>query len=249
MFTTSKLAKMIYDCPDFPKEQMPLLTTRDIDAYQHIILAPLPRGDSSGTPSPSSEDEDEQDEEGKNDKPVPQFLSLTFHFKHNQDETQLKKLADYFKRFMKLENPSLYKVQWGGIWGEWRPPPGHRWREAVRKVMSKSPVSRFPSNLVQSDSLSPQTGHLPSSSTESTPLLPDASSVKFGGELTTQSLWSRISSCFRIFTKPNSTGPQGQPASTVLNPGGKNSKKWTRRLADKLRNLFYSPLPRIEISS
>jgi hypothetical protein len=243
MFTTSKLAKMIYDCPDFPKEQMPLLTTRDIDAYQHIILAPLPRGDSSTTPPPSSEDEDEQDEEDENHKPAPQFLSLTFHFKHKQDETQLKKLADHFNRFMKLENPSLYKVQWGGIWGEGRPPPGQRWRDAVLKVMSKSPVSRFPSNLVQSDSLSPQTGHLlPSSSTESTPLLSDASSVKFEEEPTTQSLWSRISSCFRVFKKPSLTEPQGQPASTVSNPGDKDSQTWTRRLADMLQNLFYRPL-------
>jgi hypothetical protein len=241
---------MIYDCPDFPKEQMPLLTTRDIDAYQHIILAPLPRGDSSTTPPPSSEDEDEQDEEDENHKPAPQFLSLTFHFKHKQDETQLKKLADHFNRFMKLENPSLYKVQWGGIWGEWRPPPGHRLREAVRKVMSKSPVSRFPSNLVQSGSLSPQTGHLlPSSSTESTSLLSDASSVRFKEELTTRSLWSHISSFFRSFRKPDLAEPRGQPASTVSNPGRQDSKKWTRGLADKLRNLFCRLLPRIQIPS
>ncbi|KAH8790381.1 hypothetical protein F5882DRAFT_401411 [Hyaloscypha sp. PMI_1271] len=247
MFTTSKLAKKISECPDFPEEQNPSLTTRDVEAWQHIILAPLPReGVSVLTPAPNSGDEDEnedEDEEDEDDKPVQQFLSLTFHFKHKEDESELlKKLADHLKKFMKLE-PSLHKVQWGGIWGESQPPPGQRWREAVRKVMSKSPVSSFPSNLVQSDSLSPQTGHLlPSSSTERTPLLSDASSVTFEEGHTTQSLWSRISSCFRIFRKPNLAEPQGQPASTVSNPGGKDSKTWTRRLADKLRNLFYRPL-------
>lgn len=257
MFTTSKLAKKISECPDFPEEQNPSLTTRDVEAWQHIILAPLPReGVSALTPAPNSEDEDgnededEDEEEEEDNKPVQQFLSLTFHFKHKEDESELlKKLADHLKKFMKLE-PSLHKVQWGGIWGELRPPPGHRWREAVRKVMSKSPVSRFPSNLVQSGSLSPQTGHLlPSSSTESTPLLSDASSVKFKEELTTRSLWSHISSFFRNFRKPNLAEPQGQPASTVSNPGRQDSRKWTRRLADKLRNLFYRPLPRIQISS
>jgi hypothetical protein len=263
MFTTSKLAKKISECPDFPEEQNPSLTTRDVEAWQHIILAPLPReGVSALTPAPNSEDEDENEdggededegedeEEDEDNKPVQQFLSLTFHFKHKEDESELlKKLADHLKKFMKLE-PSLHKVQWGGIWGELRPPPGHRWREAVRKVMSKSPVSRFPSNLVQSGSLSPQTGHLlPSSSTESTPLLSDASSVKFKEELTTRSLWSHISSFFRSFRKPDLAEPRGQPASTVSNPGRQDSKKWTRRLADKLRNLFCRPLPRIQIPS
>lgn len=116
MFTTSKLAKKISECPDFPEEQNPSLTTRDIEAWQHIILAPLPAdGVAPLTPAPNSEHEDEGEEEDENNKPNDQFLSLTFHFKHKQDESELlKKLADHLKKFMKVER-SLHKVQWGGL--------------------------------------------------------------------------------------------------------------------------------------
>jgi hypothetical protein len=258
MFTTSKLAKRICDCSEFPKDQQPSLITRDIDAWKHIILAPLPRdGVSAPTPAPSGEDEDQNGEEDEDDKAVPQFLSLTFHFKHKQNETQFKKLADDLKRFMKLDNTSLHKVQWGGVWGGSKPPRGHRLRQAVFKVMSQSPVSAFKnsafasSSVQQSSRLSPDTGHHPPFlSTERTPLLSGTSSVTFENqESTTQSIWSRISSFFRSFWEPTLSDDQVQPPSTASSGGRKTSRKWTYRLADKLRKIFYRPSPRIQITS
>jgi hypothetical protein len=161
------------------------------------------------------------------------------------------------KRFMKLDNTSLYKVQWGGIWGGSRRPRGHRLREAVFKVMSQSPVSGFKnstfasSGVQQGSRLSPDTGHHPPFlSTERTPLLSGTSSVTFEGqESTTQSIWSRISSFFRGFWEPTLSEDQVQPSGPASSGGGKTFKNWTYRLADKLRKVFYRPPPRIQVTS
>lgn len=253
MFTTSKLAKKISECPDFPEEQNPSLTTRDIEAWQHIILAPLPAdGAASLTPAPNSEHEDEDEEEDENDKPNDQFLSLTFHFKHKQDESELlKKLADHLKKFMKVE-PSLHKVQWGGLWGGLAPPPGHRWRVAVRKLkmLSRgiSPISpAFPSVNAQNDRLSPQATHHPqySPTDERTPLLSDITSVT-----TPSSFWRRVSALFQSFRGSNSAELRAEPGSTVSHVSRKDSQGsqgWSR-LVERLRRFFYCPTPRIEIS-
>lgn len=262
MFTTSKLAKKISECPDFPEEQNPSLTTRDIEAWQHIILAPLPAdGVASLTPAPNSEHEDEGEEEDENDKPNDQFLSLTFHFKHKQDESELlKKLADHLKKFMKVER-SLHKVQWGGLWGGLAPPPGHRWRVAVRKlklsgVLSQgiSPISpAFPAVNAQNDRLSPEAAYRPQDSPtdERTPLLSDTTSVttKLLEEPTPSSFWGRISALFQSFRRSISAELRIEPASMVSHVGRKDSQKWARRLVGRLRSLFYHPTPRIEISS
>jgi len=248
MFTTSKLAKMICDAPKFPQDQQPLLTTRDVDTWQHIILAPLPR-DGVSTPAPSVQDEDEDED----DKPIPQSLSLTFHFKAKPDEIELKKLADHLKKFMKLHDTSLHRVQWGGIWGAGRVSPGHRFREAVGRVMAQtqSPVPKLKkSNLIQSDMLSPQRWDDPSgSSTERTLLLSDTSSVTLEEEVVTQSIWSRIFSFFStLWRKPTSTEHQVQPNSTPSDSGRK-TKRWIRRLKSKLRVCFTGSLPSIQVSS
>jgi len=254
MFTTSKLAKMICDAPGFPSDQKPSLTTRDVDAWQHIILAPLPReGLSASVPTPSAENGEEDEEEDEGDKPVPQSLSLTFHFKQKQDEADLKKLADHLKKFMKLDNASLHKVHWGGLWGGWRPHPGHRFREIVGRVMAHahSPVSRlkdstFPSSSGQSDRLYPQVWHHPSHSpTERAPLLSDTSSVTLEEETTTWNIWSRMFSFFRSFGKVTSSEPQGRPNSTISNGRRKKSKKWTSRLMDRLRIIFNRSPPTV----
>ena len=261
MFTTSKLAKTISECPDFPEEQNPSLTTRDIEAWQHIILAPLPAdGVASLTPAPNSEHEDGGEEDDEDDKSNDQFLSLTFHFKHKQDESELlKKLADHLKKFMKVE-PSLHKVQWGGLWSGLATPPGHRWRVAVRKLKLKmlsegiSPISpAFPSVNAQNDRLSPQAAHYPqySPTDERTPFLSDTTSVtiKLPEETTSSSFWRRISALFQSFRRSTSAELQVEPASTVPHVGSKYSPKWAGRLVERLRRLFYRPTPRIEISS
>jgi hypothetical protein len=246
MFTTSKLAKMICDAPKFRQDQSPLLTTRDVDTWQHIILAPLPR-DGVSTPSVQDEDEDEDD------KPIPESLSLTFHFKTKPDEMELKKLADDLKKFMKLHDTSLHKVQWGGMGAAGRVSPGHRFREAVGRVMAQqSPASRLKnSHLIQSDRLAPQRWDYASgSSTERTPLLSDASSDTFEREATTQSFWSRIFSFFStLWWKPAPAEHQVQPNSAPSNSGWKTSKRWTSRLKNRLRVCFTSSLPRILVSS
>lgn len=254
MFTTSKLAKTIYDCPDFPKNQKPSLTTRDIDAWQHIILAPLPReGISAMSPAQHSEDEDDNDEEDEIDKPIPQFLSLTFHFKQKQDETELKRLADHLKKFMKAESTSLQKVQWGGFREGWRQPRGHRLRQAVLKVMSQSPTSASKnsnslSRSVQGDRLSPQMAYNigPPSTDERTPLLSDASSVTFEESRCSPSLWNRIKSLFRGPLRPAIVEPQ---ANTNSNSARKLSKSWTSHLKDMIFKLFHRSSSRIQISS
>ncbi|KAE9365616.1 hypothetical protein N431DRAFT_563478 [Stipitochalara longipes BDJ] len=182
MFTTSKLAKTICDCPDFPQGQSPSLTTRDIDAWQHIILAPLPReGVSTRTPTPSREHENDDEEEDEDYKPIPQFLSLTFQFKHKQDAMQFKKLADHLKKFMKVDNTSLENVQWGGIWSGEAQQPSHRWRHAISRLREREnerkEKSTFSPAYGQSDTLSQTMGHdSPHSSTESTPALSSTSS-------------------------------------------------------------------------
>lgn len=258
MFTTSKLAKMICDAPKFPQDQKPSLTTRDVDAWQHIILAPLPR-DGVSTPAPSvHEDEDKDEDENEDDKPIPQSLSLTFHFKAKPDEMELKGLADYLKKFMKLHDTSLHKVQWGGIWGAGRVSPGHRFREAVGRVMAQthSPSLKlknptFPSNSIQSDRLSPQRWNYSSgSSTERTPLLSDASSDTIEEEAVTQSIWGRIFYFFStLWWKPKLVEHQVQPNSTPSNSDRNTSKRWTSRLKNRLRVCFTGSLPTIHISS
>jgi hypothetical protein len=257
MFTTSKLAKMICDAPGFPQDQKPSLTTRDVDAWQHIILAPLPR-EGVSAPAPSAEDDEEDKDVDEEDKPIPQSLFFIFHFKAKPDEAELKKLADYLKKFLKLDITSLHKVQWGGIWAAGRISPGHRFREAVGRVMAQThlPTSKlknltFPSNPIQSDRLSPQRWDYSSGSpTERTPLLSDASSDTFEPEATTQSIWSRIFSFFRTFWwKPTSVEHQEQLNSTPSNSGRKTSKRWTSRLKSRLRVCFTGSLPRIQVSS
>lgn len=176
MFTTSKLAKTICAAPRFPEDQLPSLTTRDLDAYQHIVLAPLPL-EGSLTSATEYEDGDDEDEP----KPVPQSLNLTFHFKSKQDEQELKKLAYHLKKFMKLNETTLHKVQWGGIWSG-SIPRGQRLRELVSKVMAeRSPLWQRPSSLSsQTGDTSSLTGQAPlanlqhehsSSTTEYTPFL------------------------------------------------------------------------------
>ncbi|KAG4435036.1 hypothetical protein IFR05_009492 [Cadophora sp. M221] len=144
MFATSKLAKRIYDAPNFPQEQKPSLTTRNVDALHHIILAPIPRDGSVGAAVPANVDDDEEEveSEDESDKVVPQFLSLTFQFKEAQDDADLKKLADHLKMFMKLDT-GLQKVQWGALWDGSGPPPGSRMRDIVKKFMAsdQSPIS------------------------------------------------------------------------------------------------------------
>jgi hypothetical protein len=251
MFTTSKLAKMICDAPKFPQDQNPLLTTRDVDTWQHIILAPLPR-EGVSTPAPSVQDEDEDED----DKPIPESLSLTFHFKAKPDEIELKKLADHLKKFMKLHDTSLHKVQWGGIWGAGRVSPGHRFREAVGIVIarthslpSKLKNSTFSAGPIQNDRLSPW-GYSSGSPTERTPLLSDASSDTFEQEATTQSIWNRIFSFFStLWWKSTSAGHQVQPNGTPSNNGRKISKRWTSRLKNRLRVCFTGSLPSIQVSS
>ncbi|KAH7330215.1 hypothetical protein BKA65DRAFT_54129 [Rhexocercosporidium sp. MPI-PUGE-AT-0058] len=142
MFATSKLAKRIYDAPNFPREQKPSLTTRNVDALHHIILAPIPHDRSIDTPVPDNVEEDEEAEsDDESDKAVPQFLSLTFQFKEAQDDENLKKLADHLKMFMRLDT-GLQKVQWGALWDGSGPPPGARMREIVKKFMAseQSPI-------------------------------------------------------------------------------------------------------------
>ncbi|KAL5313877.1 hypothetical protein ACEPPN_018300 [Leptodophora sp. 'Broadleaf-Isolate-01'] len=197
MFATSKLAKRIYDAPNFPREQKPSLTTRNVDALHHIILAPIPRDGSIGAAVPPNieEDEEEAESEDESDKAVPQFLSLTFQFKEAQDDADLKKLADHLKMFMKLDT-GLQKVQWGALWDGSGPPPGSRMREIVKRFMAseQSPISArnkwwMISNAVRRKRFSAsdrvrERGGLPASgpepSDEREPLVSGSSSDTFG---------------------------------------------------------------------
>lgn len=173
MFTTSKLAAKICEAPGFPTDQKPSLTTRDIDAYQRIVLAPLPF---PGDPAQVVDDDDEDDI-----KPTPECLDLTFFFKTKQDPKELKKLADHLIKFMKFDDTSLHKVQWSGI----RPPAHSRFRAVVNELIARARPRRLSASNVSPSSpvgggLSPPGGYAtsdglltPTSATEHTTLLTD----------------------------------------------------------------------------
>ena len=146
------------------------------------------------TPPERKEDGDEdegKDEDGdEDDKAVPQFLTLTFHFKYKQDEDQLKMLADHLKKFMKLDNTSLQKICWDSLSSGKSQPLSSRWREAVSRVMASSKMgnSTFAPSNFQSDLLLQRVGRdSPQSSAESTPQLSDTSSDVLDEEATTRS--------------------------------------------------------------
>lgn len=149
MFTIRKLAHKICDAPGFPEDQSPSLISRDVDAYQVIVLAPLPvEGNSthsevSETPRPNSSYLGELDDERARHEEMPpaHSLSLTFHFKKKQNGASLYKLADHLNKFMKTDDGEhLNEVQWAGIWSGSRLHPRQRIREAVLKVMAQSPL-------------------------------------------------------------------------------------------------------------
>jgi hypothetical protein len=239
MFTTSKLAKVVREAPSFPKEQHPSLTTRDPDAYRHIVLAPLPReGDPAALPSVHEDDEDEHFR--------PQFLSLTFHFLSDQDEEDLQKLASNLRQF-KLQHKDLRGVQLGGIWsgvGGTRPPPRHRFRQVVDKIM----VARRPHRLSETSNtslLSPYAG-VPSlyptqsaaSATESTPLLPDSSSVTSSDTLqseTSTPFFNRLSAFLRRLRNPKTKRSE---RTKNLGASAKNRKTWMAGRMKKIRRIL-----------
>jgi len=135
MFTTSRLAKEICSAPGFPEEQNPSLTSRDPDAYNHIVLAPLPSEGTPETTFPPKTDDDEDEDSLESD---PQCLSLTFHFNKKQEEKDLWKLADCLNKFKKLDETSLQDVHFGGIWSGPRQSieqRTHKLREVVSRVL------------------------------------------------------------------------------------------------------------------
>jgi hypothetical protein len=201
MFTTSKLAAKICEAPGFPPDQKPSLTTRDMDSYQRIVLAPLPF---SGDPAQVIDDDDEDDI-----KPTPECLNLTFFFKTKQDPKELKKLADHLIKFMKFDDTSLHKVQWSGI----RPPAHLRFRAVVNKLMARrqprrssasnaSPSSPVGGGLSQPGGYATPDGLLtPTAATEHTTLLPGLS-PRYPKEEAPWGFLNRLFSFFRTFWLP-----------------------------------------------
>lgn len=253
MFPTSKLAKKISECPGFPKTQIPSLLSRNTEAYQRIVLAPLPReGDSESTPARHSEGEDENEEEDEEERPSDLSLSLTFHFKHKQEESKLvKRLADHLKMFMKLES-SLQKVQWGGIWRGVSPSARHRWNLVFRQIGMRSQGASHVNSRHQDSMFAPgntQGDGLLAPADERRPLLSGTSSVTFDdqGQPASSGFWTRIRSFFRNFGKSTSTVPQVQAAHAVPSVVGKTSNGWTHSWKGRLQQLFTRASPRVLI--
>ena len=239
MFTTSKLAKVVREAPRFPKDQHPSLTARDPDAYRHIVLAPLPReGDPAALPPVYEDDEDEHFR--------PQFLSLTFQFLSDQDDEDLQKLASNLRQF-KLQHKDLRGVQLGGIWsgvGGTRPPPRHRFRQVVDKIM----VTRRPHRLSETSNTSPSSPYhgCPSlyptqsaaSASESTPLLPDSSSVTSSGTLQSEAptpLFNRVFAFFRTLGSPKA---KRRERTAKLRTNASNTRTWTAGWMNKMRRIL-----------
>jgi hypothetical protein len=233
MFPTSKLAKVIREAPLFPKDQHPSLTTRDLDAYRHIVLAPLPR---EGCPAAPPSEGDEEDEE---ENSRPQLLSLTLHFESDQDEDDLQKLAFHLRKF-KLENKDLKEVQLGGLWGgngATKPPGRHRFREAAGKVIGRirshrqsgslniSPISPY------SGEASPYPAQSAETATENTPLLQDSSSGTSSSTLQSE---ANISFLGRVWA----LGPSTSNTKTKKRRGESWPARWMKKIRRNLANLF-----------
>jgi hypothetical protein len=127
MFTTSKLVQTIHFAPNFPKDQMPQLNTRDTAGLKHIVLAPLLAQGDSGVGT--------DNEDGHDLISTTQCLNLTFYFKSKLDDKNLRKFADHLKIVMKLDEGSLVKVQWGGTWSVSKISAGDKFRHLVTRVI------------------------------------------------------------------------------------------------------------------
>lgn len=152
-FTTTKLAARICEAPDFPNDQKPSLTSRDIDSYRRIVLAPLLLNhEEAHTVTTMNVQPTTIDiyEDGRDEKHNPECLNLTFQFRKTQAEKELKMLADHLISFMKMNDTTLYKVQWGGITSANSAPARSKFRSVVQKVMARiKPDNANLSNTLQ----------------------------------------------------------------------------------------------------
>ncbi|RDL32075.1 uncharacterized protein BP5553_09477 [Venustampulla echinocandica] len=144
IFTTSKLAAMICNAPQFPPGQKPSLNDRGTETYQRIVLSPLPELCMRDNTSSSAKVEDNPGGTWPTDP--TDCLTLELSFREMQDEATIKKLADHFTKFMKFDNTSLCRVRWEGI-SPFR--PADQLRKAVHLVMKRK---RGASNLSHSES-------------------------------------------------------------------------------------------------
>jgi hypothetical protein len=104
-FTTTELRLKIKDAPDFPKDQTPILKSRDVSSVERIVLGPLPPLDKMSL-SP---------EEGSRSANT-ECLVLKCFFKRTPTKEELKSLAYCIQRYISTQNSPLTKVAYGGLY-------------------------------------------------------------------------------------------------------------------------------------
>ena len=103
-FTTTELRLKIKDAPEFPKDQTPMLKSRDVSSIERIVLGPLPPSDEK-PPSP---------EEGSSSANA-ECLMLRCFFERTPTKEELKSLARCLQRHISTQKSPLTRVAYGGL--------------------------------------------------------------------------------------------------------------------------------------
>jgi len=103
-FTTTELRLKIKDAPEFPKDQTPMLKSRDVSSIERIVLGPLPPSDEK-PPSP---------EEGPSSANT-ECLMLRCFFERTPTREELKSLARCLQRHISTQKSPLTRVAYGGL--------------------------------------------------------------------------------------------------------------------------------------
>ena len=105
-FTTSELTNKIKQCPEFPQDQVPVLSERNAACIERIILAPL------------SEDGTSAEDPQLQSPIVPdtrELLILKFVLDRYPEKDDVVKLAQGFTHMVKTHGLLFRRVIWGGI--------------------------------------------------------------------------------------------------------------------------------------
>jgi len=103
-FTTTELRLKIKDAPEFPKDQTPMLKSRDVSSIERIVLGPLPPSDEK----PPSPEEDSS-------SPNTECLMLRCYFERTPTREELKSLARCLQRHISTQKSPLTRVAYGGL--------------------------------------------------------------------------------------------------------------------------------------
>ena len=105
-FTTSELAHKIKQCPEFPRDQVPVLTERNAACIERIILAPLSK-DGTSVEDPHLQSPIVSD--------ARELLVLKFVLDRYPEKDDVANLAQGIAHMVKTYGLLFRRVIWGGI--------------------------------------------------------------------------------------------------------------------------------------